>query len=78
MVSCCFFGVLAAILAAREPSRLRRMGIFAAAALLVAVMGFSRVYLGFHYPTDVLGGYAAAVVWLAVVRTVYLTALSTA
>jgi undecaprenyl-diphosphatase len=78
MVSCCFFGVLAAILAAREPSRLRRMAIFAAAALLVAVMGFSRVYLGFHYPTDVLAGYAAAVVWLAVVRTVYLTALSTA
>jgi membrane-associated phospholipid phosphatase len=27
------------------------------------------VYLGYHYPTDVLGGYAAAVVWLAVVRT---------
>jgi undecaprenyl-diphosphatase len=68
MVSCCFFGVLAAILASREPSRLKRMAIFAAAAILVALMGFSRVYLGFHYPTDVLAGYAAAVVWLAVVR----------
>ena len=76
MVSCCFFGVLAMILAARgapwAPSRLKRTAIFAAAALLVVVMGFSRVYLGFHYPTDVLAGYAAAVVWLAVVRAVYL------
>jgi undecaprenyl-diphosphatase len=76
MVSCCFFGVLAVILAARgapwAPSRLKRTAIFAAAALLVVVMGFSRVYLGFHYPTDVLAGYAAAVVWLAVVRAVYL------
>ena len=68
MVSCCFFGVLAAILAARARSRLKRMAIFAVAALVVALMGFSRVYLGYHYPTDVLAGYAAAVIWLSAIK----------
>jgi undecaprenyl-diphosphatase len=78
MVSCCFFGVLAMILAAREPSRLKRAAIFAIAVILVALMGFSRVYLGFHYPTDVLAGYAAAVVWLAVVRAASLVLMPAA
>jgi undecaprenyl-diphosphatase len=72
MVSLCFFGVLAAIVAARERSRAKRVAIFAAAALLVGLMGFSRVYLGFHYPTDVLAGYAAAVIWLTAVRAGYM------
>jgi undecaprenyl-diphosphatase len=44
------------------------MAIFAGAALLVALMGFSRVYLGYHYPTDVLAGYAAAVIWLSAIK----------
>jgi undecaprenyl-diphosphatase len=37
----------------------------AAAVLLALLIGTSRIYLGVHYPTDVLGGYAVAVVCLA-------------
>jgi undecaprenyl-diphosphatase len=32
---------------------------------MAALLGFSRVYLGFHYPSDVVAGWALAVVWLA-------------
>jgi undecaprenyl-diphosphatase len=37
--------------------------ILAAAALLTLLIGCSRVYLGVHWPTDVLAGWCAGAVW---------------
>jgi undecaprenyl-diphosphatase len=53
-----YFGILAGICASRAGWR-------AAVVLMAALLGFSRVYLGFHYPSDVVAGWALAVVWLA-------------
>ena len=61
-----FNGLLAAILCDLFPRR--RAYIVAAAAALVLAIGFSRIYLGYHYPTDVLGGWLAAAAWLAMAR----------
>jgi len=71
MLSACFFGVAAAIVAARPGTRRRRFWIWAAAVLASLLIGISRIYLGMHYPSDVLAGYAAAVIWVAAVRLEY-------
>lgn len=67
LLSFCFYGVLAAIITARVESRLLKVIIWSCAALLVAFVGLSRVYLGVHYPSDVLAGYTAAFVWVVAV-----------
>ena len=65
LFSFCFYGVLAGLLTRRIPSRMARVLIWTLAALLVAAIGLSRIYLGVHYPSDVIAGYLAASLWVS-------------
>lgn len=62
-----FFGGLAALVTGRIRSRALRIVVWVTAAGLSLLVGLSRVYLGVHYPSDVLAGYAAAIIWVSAV-----------
>lgn len=65
LVSLAVYGSIALVLARRLSSRAHRALLLAGTAVLVAAIGFSRLYLGVHFLSDVLAGYAAGVAWLA-------------
>ena len=64
LMSFCFYSTLAALISARSNSRLIRIIVWAAAVLLITTVGISRIYLGVHYPSDVVAGYTAAFIWV--------------
>lgn len=66
-----FYGTLALLLAWRLKG-LGRWLVALGGVGLVLLIGFSRLYLGVHYPTDVLAGFLAAPLWVGSVGLVYL------
>ena len=70
LTSAVFFGALAATLTARTKSRRVRVAIWIVSTLMFLTIGFSRIYLGVHHTTDVIAGFAAALIWILVVRFV--------
>jgi undecaprenyl-diphosphatase len=66
MISTAAYGALAYLAWSHLHERRTRLALTAGAVVLVALICFSRLYLGVHYLSDVLGGAAAGAFWLAV------------
>jgi undecaprenyl-diphosphatase len=70
LVTLCFVGFVAGLMNRYVKTRAGRWIVWMVAGLLVFFVGLSRVYLGVHYPSDVLAGYAAALAWISAVGAV--------
>lgn len=57
------FLTLATVIASLEPRRSTKILTYVVAIILTIMVGFSRVYLGVHWPSDVLGGWCLGAAW---------------
>ena len=65
MAAFSFYVIVSFLLWKHLPSSLARRILILISTLMVLGIGISRIYLGVHYPSDVLGGYLASGSWLA-------------
>jgi undecaprenyl-diphosphatase len=72
MDSLVFYLAIALIIWARVKAPAGSIAVIVALVIAISV-GFSRIYLGYHYFSDVVGGYAAGLAWLLVVALVFET-----
>lgn len=57
------FLTLAALISSLEPERRTKAAVYGLALAILAAVGMSRVYLGVHYPSDVLAGWCLGATW---------------
>ncbi|MFC3884019.1 phosphatase PAP2 family protein [Bacillus songklensis] len=65
MSACTVYGMLSFLLWRHIPTRWGRGILILISITMILTIGMSRIYLGVHYPSDIIGGYFASGFWLA-------------
>jgi undecaprenyl-diphosphatase len=65
--SFCFYAILAWIIVRNVENPATKWAIAIGSVVMIFTIGISRIYLGVHYPSDVVAGYVCAAVWTTTV-----------
>lgn len=63
MAAFSLYGIIAFLLWRNAHHLFSRIGLIIVSVAMILVIGISRIYLGVHYPSDVLGGYFVSGFW---------------
>lgn len=66
MAAFSLYGVIAFLLWRHIPTSFGRGMLICLSVFMIGAIGVSRIYLGVHYPSDVIGGFLASGCWLAI------------
>ena len=69
MTSIITYGCIAYLVGRLGGTKRLRHATWAAAGVLILLIGISRIYLGVHYPSDVLAGFLGGAAWLGLVAS---------
>lgn len=66
MVSMAYYGFIAYLIYKKQTNKLIKTIIIVSLLLTILLVGFSRIYLGVHYLSDVIGGFLLSIVYLMI------------
>lgn len=64
MITLCFYGMVAYLYLRNKKLNSKKVFIWLITIVFIGLTGFSRIYLGVHWPTDIIAGYSAGFIWI--------------